>query len=629
MLDARVYRAAFLPLLLALFVVAFSLERRPPPATTVLAADAFNGELAFSSLSVLGAAYPSRLPGSAGDDELGRRVGDSLRATGFQVTRRDARGRPAGGPEDSTTVVGVRPGVSSRRIVVVADRTARHAPGLAELSGTAALLELARIFRSSEGVRPGPADTGDGRSVGRDLRRTLVLVSSSGASLGDGGPAAKAIEATGDEASVDAVVVLGDLAGGRVAKPWIVPWSDDGAATPIGLRRTFETAVRTEVGAPPGGARASGQWARRAFPLTVSAQGDLAARGLPAVLLGVSGERGPGPRTEVTADRLGAFGRAALRTISAVDEIGAPGPGATRRAPADGGPAAFAGETRGIVTMRRVLPDWAVRLLVGTAALPALLAALDGFFRMRRRRVPMRRWLGWAAAPAIPVLAAYAWLRVLALVGAIGAPASPVTPGAVPVGPGEIAALVSVALLAGLVWVVVRRTLTLRLSRGEDASGGGGAAAAIGLLLCATTAVVWLANPYAAMVLVPAAHLWLLASAPGTHLRGAAGVLALALGLLAPALVVLHYASALDLGPGGTAWLLVLVTAGGHVSVAAVLAAAVLAACLTGAARAQLRHRRAPREAAAGDAPPSIRGRGLPGYAGPGSLGGTESALRR
>jgi hypothetical protein len=222
MLDLRVYRAAFLPLLLAVLVVAFSLERRPPPATTVLAADAFRGDQAFASLSVLGAAYPSRAPGSAGEQELGRRVADSFRATGFQVTRRDAQGRPAGGTADSLTVVGVRPGVSSRRIVVVADRAARHAPGLAELSGTAALLELARIFRSSEGARPGPEDAGDGRSVGRDLRRTLVLVSSAGASLGDGGPAARAIEATGGASTVDAVVVLGDLAGGRVAKPWIV-----------------------------------------------------------------------------------------------------------------------------------------------------------------------------------------------------------------------------------------------------------------------------------------------------------------------------------------------------------------------------------------------------------------------
>ena len=45
--------------------------------------------------------------------------------------------------------------------------------------------------------------------------------------------------------------------------------------------------------------------------------------------------------------------------------------------------------------MRNVLPDWAVRLLVGTLLLPALLAALDALFRARRRRLPVGRWAGW------------------------------------------------------------------------------------------------------------------------------------------------------------------------------------------------------------------------------------------
>ena len=49
------------------------------------------------------------------------------------------------------------------------------------------------------------------------------------------------------------------------------------------------------------------------------------------------------------------------------------------------------------MTMRNVLPDWAVRLLVGTLLLPAFLAALDGFFRIRRRRLAVGRgWPGWA-----------------------------------------------------------------------------------------------------------------------------------------------------------------------------------------------------------------------------------------
>ena len=64
-------------------------------------------------------------------------------------------------------MVGERPGLSSRRIVVLAHRDAPRA--CAELSGTAALLELARLLQA------------------RDLRKTLVLVSTSGGSGGFAG----------------------------------------------------------------------------------------------------------------------------------------------------------------------------------------------------------------------------------------------------------------------------------------------------------------------------------------------------------------------------------------------------------------------------------------------------------
>src|SRR5207247_2421648 len=62
---------------------------------------------------------------------------------------------------------------------------------------------------------------------------------------------------------------------------------------------------------------------------------------------------------------------------------------------------------------RKLVPAWAVRLVVGTLILPALLAAVDAFARVRRRREPMARWLEWALAGAIPFVAA--WLFALFL----------------------------------------------------------------------------------------------------------------------------------------------------------------------------------------------------------------------
>ena len=82
---------------------------------------------------------------------------------------------------------------------------------------------------------------------------------------------------------------------------------------------------------------------------------------------------------------MASFGRGLLRAVTAIDEAGPVDPDRAARSPA------FSAGPEGIVTMRNVLPDWAVRMLVGTLLLPALLAALDGWFRARRRHLRGRR----------------------------------------------------------------------------------------------------------------------------------------------------------------------------------------------------------------------------------------------
>jgi hypothetical protein len=153
----------------------------------------------------------------------------------------------------------------------------------------------------------------------------------------------------------------------------------------------------------------------------------------------------------------------------------------------------------------------------------------------------------------------------------------------------------------------------------------GGLAAATGLIVNLLAALVWVANPYAAALLLPAAHLWLLAAAPESRLRGAPGAVAVAAGLLAPLLVVVHYMRALGLDPAAFAWFSALITAGGHVSLPGALAAGLWLGCLAGL----LTVMRTRRRVAAAAPPETLRTRGPAGYAGPGSLGGTESALRR
>ena len=594
MLDVRVYRAAFAPALIALFIAAFSLADRPGGATTPLAPAGFDGGRAYTLLGELGKQYPNRPPGSDADRALADRVAETFKANNFRVSRRTTEERTVRGKTDLETVVGVRPGLSSRRIVVMAHRDALGSPALAELSGTATLLEMARLFKV------------------RELSSTLVLVSTSGGSAGAAGARAFAKDAADDP--IDAAIVLGDVAGRQTRKPWIVPWSNGEEAAPMGVRRTLESAVRREVGVQAGGSRAIGQWARRALPLTVSEQGEAARAGLPAVLLQSSGELGPKANTEVSENRIDAFGRAALRAITALD-------GPVSRAGEDG---PFADEPSGIITVKRLLPDWAIRLLVGTLLLPPLLTAFDGFFGARRRHLPVARWLGWVGAAALPFLLAWLWMRLLGLTGALDAPLGPVLPEALPLRGWNIAALASVPLVLALAWIGPKRALIGRLGLPASVSAGG-AAAALGLGITGLAALVWLVNPFAAALLVPAAHGWLFAAAPGTQMSSRTRVALVLVGLVLPLLMVVHFGLALDLGPLNLAWLAVLITAGGHVTPLAALFLSLLAGCLVGVVAVVRTRRRIVQNAE----PDPIRTRGPIGYAGPGSLGGTESALKR
>lgn len=604
-LDGRAYRAAFLPAFLVLFVVAFSLENRPAPASTDLVPEAFSATRTLgsgpsspprNSMLELGASFPDRSPGSPGDAGLADRVAQEFATDGRFTVRRLRHNADTGRREEQLeTVVGVRPGVSSRRIVVVAHRDAVGRTALAELSGTAVLLELSRI-----------ADL-------RDLSRTLVLVSTSGATIGGAGARAWA-ESVGDPSQVDGILVLGDLASENTRRPWVVPWSNDSQPAPLALRRTLEAAVRSEVGRDPGGARAVVQWMRRAVPLSITEQGPLLAAGLPAVLLQASGEPGPEAGDPVSLRRLNGFGRAALRTITALDEAPAPRPSLR-------GDSAVAG-TDGIVTLRKVLPTWAVRTAVLTLLLPALLAAIDVWMRARRRGARPGRWLAWAAANAVPLLAGWAWARLLDLTGVLDAPRGATSSLAVPLGAGGVAAMISTLVVTVAAWWLLRPVIQRATGAQGDPVAGGGSAG-LGALLTGLTLVLAVVNPYAAALVLPAAHLWSAATAPESRVPWWLTPIAVAGGLALPALAVLVYDVTLGMGSIELAWLLYLAAAGGALGFGTAVAITLFGGCLTSLLALLLARRRA-----AGRRPGAPTAGGPLGYARPGALGATRSVLR-
>jgi hypothetical protein len=363
----------------------------------------------------------------------------------------------------------------------------------------------------------------------------------------------------------------------------------------------------------------------------VSEQGEVLAAGLPAVLVQVSGERGPEPGTPVSSEGFAEFGRGVLRAVTALDQSRL-----RRRGEGSDAPALPPG-TDGIVTVRKVLPTWAVRLLIGALLLPAVLAAVDGFFRTRRRGVRTGAWLWWALAAAVPFMLAWAWARLLDVAGLLDAPPSPVPEGVIGLDEAGAAALASTVAIAVLAWVFLRprlagsaETIDAPAERPSTARRAAapesGAAAATALVLALLAVAVWAANPYAAGLLVPAAHAWLFALSPETRVRRhSTGAALVAAGVASAVFVVLYYAIALRMGPIDLAWLAYLSASGGVIGPLSALGLSLFAGCLACVLlvlRARRRYTPPP-----GGAP--LVTRGPTGYAGPGSLGGTESALRR
>ncbi len=586
MIEPRIYRAAFVPALLAVVLVMFSLESRPRPLPQGLAADVlFDGEQAAAEARRIAADHPDRRAGTPGDLAAAADVRRAFADAGFTVEaqRFDDDGR------ELVNVIGRRAGRSRRQVVVVA---ARDAPGVPDAAGsaadTAALTELARVFE------------------GRPSSKTLVLASVDGSALGDVGVTRLLDEIDGPEL-VDGVLVLSGLGAGAGGPPAIVGWGNDTARAGIGLQRTAAESLREELEAPAAGASALGQVARLAFPLGIGGQGELLVEGYDAVRISGDGELSDAsPSRPVDEDRLGGLGRATLRTMTALDQS----------PPPERGPRTY------VTVASQVMPGWVLAVLAGMLIIPAAAASVDAFARARRRRVAVGPWLLWIAAAALPLALGFGVAELLALADATPEPPqAPVAPDLYPLDGPAIAVLAIVAVVVALSWLALRRFAGPPARKLGDAPGSG---VAVALVLSAATTALWLIDPFAALVAAPALHLWILATLvdPLPRRRVRAGLIAG--GLLLPALLAIYQLFVLGVDPLGGAWYLLLLVLGGHVGLASVAVGAVFAAVLASVVAIA-------RRPSAGDEReiPAPTTRGPLSYAGPGSLGGTDSALRR
>ncbi len=619
MLNGRIYRAAFIPFVIALAIAGFSLRAPAAPLTSTLAPDAFNGAQAFAELKAFAASYPRRRPGSQGDDELAAFLARTLQglggsaAGGFSVHTTYTRAATIDGQRTLASVIARRPGLTGDSpIVLLAHRDAAGRDALAELSGTAVLIELARVLAASE------------------TQRTVIVVSTSGGSGGDGGAAGIAASYGGEP--VDGAIVLGDLAGAAARKPFVLPYSDGLGSAPGVLLSTVSAAVEQVLGISPGAPSTLSQFAHLVLPLSAGEEGTLIARGIPAVLVQVSGERPPRAGEPVSAARLENFGRAVLSAVYALDagaNVGGQGQG-------QGGGGGAGGLETAVPIQQKLLPAWAVELLVATLLLPPLGVLIDGFARARRRRLALGPRLLWTLACALPFLVAALFTRLLGLTGVLAAPAGIVLAAGLPGGVVALETVLApmlVLVLAWLAWPATVRRLGLR-PRADDDAGG----LALSIVLLCVTLVVFVFNPFTALLLVPALHLWLLLASPELRDSGRPahrlGLLALvALGLVPLVLLAAFYARQLALDPGAFLHAAVLLFAGGFFGIPALVLWCLAFGCLAAATLVAVGSSRAASSPFAG---PEEGGEGVPitvrgplSYAGPGSLGGTESALRR
>src|SRR3954449_12506055 len=222
-IEPRIYRAAFLPALLALVLVAFSLVTAPRAVPQGLAADAlFEGTTAIGMVRDIVATTPDRRAGNPGDARLASRVKQAFLSHKFPTTI----DRWSEDGVRMANVIGRRPGASSKQIVVMA---ARDSSGIPDESGsaadTAALIEFARVFE------------------GRASRRTLVLASVDGGQLGDAG-ARRFAETLPQGSDVEAVIVLSNLGAARSSGPLVVGWSNDVGRGNLGIERTVASSLR-------------------------------------------------------------------------------------------------------------------------------------------------------------------------------------------------------------------------------------------------------------------------------------------------------------------------------------------------------------------------------------------------
>jgi hypothetical protein len=440
-------------------------------------------------------------------------------------------------PVPMTDVVAFRPG-HSREIVAVIVHRDGGTPS--DLAGTGILIELSHVLQSV------PHDRG------------IALVSTDGGTTG--GQGATALAAHWPLASrIVAAIVIDDAAGPAGTSLRIVTRP----GTPRGVSPTLYAAARQSIstwyGSPAGIPGAYDQLSGYGVPYAPGEQGALLAHGISALSISAArGQAAAGPLTDLNAGQLGRLGTTVANLVAELDSA----PAIER----DGSPV--------LLLSGKVMRGWLAEASMAVLVAPFVACVLDLVARLRRRRVPLAPGLlafAWRAA---------AWLFTLVVLWLLAAAPGRVLPGtSVAPLPGRTGATATGILIAAgiglLFWRFVTRPRLLRVATTTGRERVGGLAGGL-LGLALATLLLTAVNPFALIVVLPAAHMWLWMPAAARSGRRMLLVVYL-VGFIGPAALVLEMWTAQGLG-SDTFRALVAMTASGYLAPAASVCFALAAA---------------------------------------------------
>ena len=545
-MSGRIYRAAWLPAIATLLALAFTVgEPEPLPQPTLDAS--FDGRTAARIASDLAARDPNRTPGTAGAASAATWVEEQFAAYGLRTHRQTfSADIPELGTRPLVNVLAIAPGRSPEAIVVMAHRdNLGISPGANDnASGTGALIELARNVASTT------------------LAHTLVFVSTDGGAYGSLGAEKLADDPEfvrsllGGGASVAAVVNLDSVAGD--GRPRLIITGESARSPARALVATARTSVEKETGAAPGEPNAFAQLVDLGFPFSLYGQAPFVARGIPAVTLSAAGVRPPPPQGDVpdqlNARRLGNLGRSTQDLLSALDQA----------------PETASGRAAYVTVGMRFVRGWGIELALLALMLPPLAATVDLFARLRRRHIPLLPGLRSLRSRLFVWLWLGAVFGLFTLAGAFPSGASaPVNPDSAAATDQPFLALIGLAVLGALGWLVARARLAPPRPPTAQDGLGGHLAALLGLAVVAL--VVAAANPFALLFVLPSLHAWLWLPQVRDRPLPTRAVVFVA-GFAGPFLLFVSFASRYDMGFGAL-WYSTTLVSVGYVSLPLVLAA--------------------------------------------------------